>query len=102
MDYLTRRSVAQQYGARGVLIRGRSQYPRISALGVRVNRDGTVARNEICQACIDVGVVIQLRDATIVNADVIEWALSGHDPEWLKQRIETFLDELARAAHPTE
>lgn len=102
MEYLTRRSVAQQYGARGALLRGRSQYPRISALGVRVNPDCTVARHEICQACIDVGVVIQLPEAAIVNADMIECALSGHDPERLKQRIETFLDELARAAHSTE
>lgn len=102
MGYLTRRSVAQQYGVRGVLLRGRSQFPRISALGVRINRDGTVARREICQACMDVGVAVQLPDTAIVSVDTIERALSCHDPQWLKQRIEMFLDQLARAAHSTE
>ncbi len=97
MDYLTRRFVAQQYGVRGVLLRGRSQYPRIAALGVRVNRDDTVARNEICQACIDVGITVQLADTAIVSADAIEHMFAAYGPEHLKQRIESFLDQLARA-----
>lgn len=98
MDYLTRRAVAQQHGVRGVLLGGDDSFPRIAALGVRVNRDGAVTNKEIRQACTDIMIEVQLPEASVLDAGTIERALSGYDPVDLKRRIESFLDQLAYGA----
>lgn len=97
MDYLTRRSVASQ-GVRGALLRARSQWPHVSALGVRVERDGTVHRQEIITALNDIAVRIELPANDRLDASAIEKALADLDPTDLKRRIDAFLEALSQSA----
>lgn len=94
MDYITRRHAAAS-GHRGALLRGHSAHPRLSALGVRVERDGTVRRAEIAQALSDLRITIGLPPGDLIAADWIETALSALEPELLRCAIDAFLDALA-------
>lgn len=99
MDYITRRHAAAS-GHRGALLRGRSAHPRLSALGVRVERGGTVRRAEIAQALSDLRITIGLPPGDLIAADWIERVLSGLEPELLRCAIDAFLNSLA--ARPPE
>ena len=93
MDYITRRHAAAS-GHRGALVRGRSAHPRLSALGVRVDK-GTVRRLEIAQALADLRITVELPPGDPVAAEEIEEALLVYEPELLRCAIDSFLDALA-------
>ena len=94
MDYLTRRSAAAS-GHRGALLRAsHPQFPRLSALGVRVER-GAVVQAEIVQALRDLRISVELPPGVYIPASKLEEALAAYAPEQLRRDIDAFLDKLA-------
>lgn len=92
MDYLTRKSVAQQYGSVGRWLFG-STYPRLGAIGVRCG-PGTrqLDRGEVTEAFKDLGLLAYLPQHGGLRPAEIEDALAeAGTPEELKQRAHEFL-----------
>lgn len=97
MDYLTRRH-ARAAGHNGAFLRSTGgPYPRLSALGVRVE-EGTVYRDEIAQALSDLHIEVNLPDTKRIEAAVIEAALAQYEPAYLRTEIDKFLDHLTKGA----
>jgi hypothetical protein len=92
MDYLTRKSVAKQYGSVGTWLFG-STYPRLGAIGVRCG-PGThrLDRREVAEAFKDLGLLAYLPQHGGLRPAEIEHALAeAGTPEELKQRAREFL-----------
>jgi hypothetical protein len=99
MDYLTRRAAAAS-GARGIRLEGNcaKRWPRLSALGVRVELNGQVSLGELRQALIDIGEQVDLPKCATATADTLEPLLSELMPADLNTRITAFLGKLTNDA----
>lgn len=91
LPHTPRRRKVWPHGAR---LGGRSKYPRLSALGVRVEQDNA-RRVEIAQALQDIGENVELPAGDYVSAFHTESLLLGFAPDDLEKRINAFLSTLS-------
>ncbi|MDI1248019.1 MAG: hypothetical protein PSV13_03965 [Lacunisphaera sp.] len=95
MDYITRRAAAEA-GHWGCLMRASNpRFPRLAALGVRIEPGATVIQAEIAQALRDLKISIPIPPGVYIPAEPLEAALAHFDPETLKRDINAFLRGLA-------